>query len=129
MKRLHFPKQILSHRCHFFLHWEVKIIAFKNMSAGNIAFVSILSDLRTKILFQHWKQNLLNSSSLQDHLHIQWNIYFIWPEMKMIQHSWWRLKIYKDGILMAIHNIEKNSPDDALWMLIRMQCFLAKVKW
>lgn len=45
----------------------------------------------------------------------------------MIQHSWLRLKIYKDGILMAIHRIEKKSLDDALWM-IRMKWFLAKVK-
>ena len=45
----------------------------------------------------------------------------------MIQYSWLRLKIYKDGILMAICRIEKNSPDDALWM-IRMKWFLAKVE-
>jgi hypothetical protein len=47
--------------------------------------------------------------------------------MKMIQHSWLRLKKDKDGMLMAMHSIE-NSPDDALWVLIRMKWFLAKVR-
>lgn len=66
---------------------------------------------KDKVLFFFFnrKQNLLDSSGLQDHLHIQWNIYFIWPEIKMIQPAWLRLKIYKDGILMAIHNMEKSS--------------------